>query len=954
MKKLKRISILLLTMGALITTTSCDLFTSKSNTNTPSDNDNSDNIDTGTNTDQGNTTTPDSGNNNQNQDNGNTGSNTTPSVQTYTVTFNTNGGSSISNQNVESGKTISSVTTTKTGCTFGGWYTDSALTKSFSTSTPITGAITLYAKWRATVTFNINNGSAITAQTVDCGSTITEVTTSRNGYDFAGWYTDASFNNSFNTTTPIETSITLYAKWTLKSTPGNILNDYAAYNEGAYVVFEASSAAAASNSIVSYSTDNINWTNIDSQLIRYDNTSKTARADILGLKAGNYTIKVNNTEKESTTATINVSADDRSGYAHFNYTDGVGAYKDDGTLKDNAVVVYVSDSNKNTVTAKIGSSTYTGLVNIINNANSSYPLDIRILDDVKTCQFNKITYKSSPLTTALLAEQANSIGGNYSSYSASTIISNGWNSYSDDLNAGITELKGLSSSMSYGGNSHNKDVYTDAFDTNWNMCKISSKSNITIEGIGEDAGIFQWGFSLSSCNNIEIKNLRFHNYTEDAIGIEGGSRFWLHNNTFDIGVNNWDFSDEQDKGDGDGATDYKKASNLTISYCRYNNTHKTNLIGGDNKHLQSNVTLHHNFYNNCSSRLPLGRQANMHFYNNYYYKCSTCQDIRANAFVLSEFNYFDNCSACQKVTVDSTYTGTVIKSYNDYMTGGSSAATKVTSRAETLSGNCKPDGSTDYTNFDTNKSLFYYDDTNNISKVDLMLQASDVKSYVPLVAGAGTLVALDYTMNYTETNTGYVDTTTTTATYNASTNAPSSAGLYYTVLDSSSSPLTEANVTSSTVVKEKDGKITITDTNSEATTIGYYMFEDSKRYTTGTHTYTINVTLGNVGGNWAFIRLLDANGSEFMTIGAAASNKYMCYTYKDTTQNTVKQTAFAANKSYTISLSINYDTNTASLTIDGTTVNISSFDTASISGIKFFTAKAATDRSFTVNSITIA
>ena len=132
------------------------------------------------------------------------------------------------------------------------------------------------------------------------------------------------------------------------------------------------------------------------------------------------------------------------------------------------------------------------------------------------------------------------------------------------------------------------------------------------------------------------------------------------------------------------------------------------------------------------------------------------------------------------------------------------------------------------------------------------------------------------------------------------------------------------------------------------------MLEDAKRYTTGTHTYTINLSLGNVGGNWAFIRLLDANGAEFMTIGAASSNKYMCYTYKDTTQVVVKETAFAANKTYTISLTVDYDNDTASITIDGTTAQIASFDTTSISGIKLFTAKAAADRSFTVNSITIA
>ena len=754
MKKLKRVSILLLTIATLTATTACDFSLKKSDTTPTSDN-NTNNVDTGTSTNQGVTTTPSSGDGNttnpssgegsttipsgdstQGQDSGNTqepSGGDTPTQQTtkYEVTFETNGGSSITKQNVESGKTISTVSTTKSGCSFAGWYTDASLTQAFDVSTAITGNLKLYAKWTAKVTFNTNNGTSVTEQTVVCGNTITAVTTSRNGYDFAGWYTDQALKTEFNTTTPITENITLYAKWTQKATPGNIISESAAYNEGAYIVFEASSAKAASNSTVSYSQDGVNWSDpINSNLIRYDDTSKTARADILGLKAGSYLVKVNNTDKESITATLNVSADDRSGYAHHNNSDGVGAYKNDGTLKSNAVVIYVTDANKNTVSygGKIG------LVNIIKNANASTPLDIRILGDIKTCQFNKLTYSSSPLTTALLEEQANSIGGSYTGYTAAKIIEKGWNSYSTDLANGITELNGLSSSVSYGGNSHNKSVYTDAFDTAWNMCNVSGKSNITIEGVGTDAGIFQWGFSFGSCNNIEVKNLRFHNYTEDAIGIEGGSNFWLHNNTFDIGVNNWDFSDEQDKGDGDGATDFKKASNLTISYCRYNNTHKTNLIGGSDSNLQQNVTLHHNYYNKCSSRLPLGRQANMHFYNNYYYQCSTCQDIRANAFVLSEYNYFDKCSNPQKISSNA-----VIKSYNDYLTSncGSSAATVVTSRTQTLSGSCKPDGSTDYTNFDTDSTKFYYE--NGVSKVAIMNQTSELPTLIPNVAGAGAL-----------------------------------------------------------------------------------------------------------------------------------------------------------------------------------------------------------------------
>ena len=129
---------------------------------------------------------------------------------------------------------------------------------------------------------------------------------------------------------------------------------------------------------------------------------------------------------------------------------------------------------------------------------------------------------------------------------------------------------------------------------------------------------------------------------------------------------------------------------------------KTGLVGGSDSVKNKNISFHHNFYDSVNSRLPLGRQANMHIYNNYYLNCSTCLDIRANAFVFSENNYFKNCKYPQKVTTSSTYKNTVIKSYNDYfVSSGASQATIVDSRDQKVNGGCFPDGTNDYTNFDT-------------------------------------------------------------------------------------------------------------------------------------------------------------------------------------------------------------------------------------------------------------
>ena len=66
----------------------------------------------------------------------------------YTVTFDTNGGSSVTKQTVVSGdKAVKPADPTKDGYEFAGWYTDSGLTKAYDFSSKVTGSITLYAKW---------------------------------------------------------------------------------------------------------------------------------------------------------------------------------------------------------------------------------------------------------------------------------------------------------------------------------------------------------------------------------------------------------------------------------------------------------------------------------------------------------------------------------------------------------------------------------------------------------------------------------------------------------------------------------------------------------------------------------------------------------------------------------------------------------------------------------------
>ena len=66
----------------------------------------------------------------------------------YTVTYESNGGSTVPSQTVKYNETANKpADPTKSGCTFAGWYTEEKLTNKYDFAAPVTGNITLYAKW---------------------------------------------------------------------------------------------------------------------------------------------------------------------------------------------------------------------------------------------------------------------------------------------------------------------------------------------------------------------------------------------------------------------------------------------------------------------------------------------------------------------------------------------------------------------------------------------------------------------------------------------------------------------------------------------------------------------------------------------------------------------------------------------------------------------------------------
>ena len=153
-----------------------------------------------------------------------------------------------------------------------------------------------------------------------------------------------------------------------------------------------------------------------------------------------------------------------------------------------------------------------------------------------------------------------------------------------------------------------------------------------------------------------------------------------------------------------------------------------------------NFTMHHNYFYKVESRLPLGRNVNIHSYNNYFDQCKNCMDVRKNSYIFSENNYFNSTS---KPFILSS---SVAKSFGDvFSSSSSSVATKVTDRTKTVSNSCKPDSKTDYSKFDTNSTLFYYDAELKKSDVSVMHAANDVPNFVPEYAGAGKYVKLEIT-----------------------------------------------------------------------------------------------------------------------------------------------------------------------------------------------------------------
>ena len=129
---------------------------------------------------------------------------------------------------------------------------------------------------------------------------------------------------------------------------------------------------------------------IDNQLIR--SYGSYFRADLLGLAAGNYTVTIKPViasveEAGTTTPILSVVAQDRTGFAHAG-SRIPGGYNIDGTLKSGAVVLYITQNTKNTVSLNVTGATTNpcvGLQTILDGFKKgadTRPLVVRLIGNI--------------------------------------------------------------------------------------------------------------------------------------------------------------------------------------------------------------------------------------------------------------------------------------------------------------------------------------------------------------------------------------------------------------------------------------------------------------------------------------------------------------------------------------------------------------------------------------------
>ena len=122
------------------------------------------------------------------------------SINSYTISFDTNEGTSVADIEQYYGTDVTRpADPARTGYSFGGWFSDSALRTPYVFTTMPAEDITVYAKWNV-ITYDIvynldggtNNASNPALFNIESGAIVLREPSKR-GYTFVGWFTDSAF-----------------------------------------------------------------------------------------------------------------------------------------------------------------------------------------------------------------------------------------------------------------------------------------------------------------------------------------------------------------------------------------------------------------------------------------------------------------------------------------------------------------------------------------------------------------------------------------------------------------------------------------------------------------------------------------------------------------------------------------------------------------------------------------
>ncbi len=139
---------------------------------------------------------------------------------------------------------------------------------------------------------------------------------------------------------------------------------------------------------------------------------------------------------------------------------------------------------------------------------------------------------------------------------------------------------------------------------------IKVQSDKTIDGRGAEIILERQGLVLSKVSNVIIHNIYIRDGVDDAVKIiDGTNGVWIDH----ITLSNFT----------DGLIDItRSATDVTISWSKFENHTKTILIGADEADVGDEVirvTMHHNFFNGVEGRTPRLRYGKVHSYNNLFY-----------------------------------------------------------------------------------------------------------------------------------------------------------------------------------------------------------------------------------------------------------------------------------------------------------------------------------------------